>query len=137
MLGHWLLVLVLLPGWLLPSGARVPLCGCLFGPIDGRSCCVVETAPPCCTAAHADAAGKHADGREDTAERECNCSVAVPERADPLARPDSAPVAVDGVCLWPQELPAWGTSSSPRPALAAPRPRGPSPGGVIPLPLRL
>lgn len=72
---RWALTLLMLIGWLVPSGVSVPLCGCLFRAESAAGCCQEEVMS-CCT-----------DADEDTApEQDCPCSVTAPDQ-DPGTPP--------------------------------------------------
>lgn len=142
MYARWWLLLMMLPVWLLPSGASVPLCGCLFRPERSDGCCAAEPAgeddaPSCCAAETGDddAPPSH-EPQAAPGDEGCRCTVTAPRR-------DDGPLPLDAPRL-PHMLPATACAamktwrSEPR-SLAAdmPRIRGPAPGGACSLPLRL
>jgi hypothetical protein len=141
MLRDWLLLLLLVPGWLLPAGASVPLCGCLFGLGDAPACCAVEPEPraaPACCAQRGSAPAEQGDGARVEGAEACTCAVAVPAHEADRACAPSTPVT-------PAAPAVAGAARLERPPYPVPlgvhaereRPRGPSPGRAIPLPLRL
>ena len=136
MLPSWILVLLLLPGWLLPSGLRVPLCGCLFAPAE-RSCCApVESPRSCCAAEDEDSAPADEAPRVER-EPACACSVAVPDHDGSATTPTPLPPLAIPPPALPRVEVAVSARSSSTPRAGRDRPRGPSPGGTNPLPLRL
>jgi hypothetical protein len=136
MLPSWILVLLLLPGWLLPSGLRVPLCGCLFAPAE-RSCCApVEPAHGCCAADAEDSAPAD-DAPSVEREPACACSVAVPDLDGSATTPATLPAFAIPPPALPRVEVATIARSNAVTRAGRDRPRGPSPGGSNPLPLRL
>lgn len=141
MVAHWLLLLLMLPGWLVPSGLRMPLCGCRVSLAETRACCAPFEEPveraSCCASAREDEAPSDAPTAREDDERACRCSVAVPTHEGgqsfaPGAHYELAPPILATTTFEALVAPC-------RAALRADRerPRGPSPGGPIPLPLRL
>ncbi len=137
MLGNWILLLLLLPGWLVPSGLHVPLCTCRMPLSAERSCCAPAEQPvevsSCC--ARAEAADEH--GSRIERERTCECSIAVPVHRGGHA------ITIAAHFAWTVPPPALLTQSIARSVettalrVEPNRPRGPSPGRPNPLPLRL
>jgi hypothetical protein len=129
---NWFLLLLMLPGWLLPSGLRFSTCRCASSPTAEQRCCAVAPSSACCAPTRTD---------EDTPgierESECSCFVAVPEHSGKCA------LAVASACVTipDRALEALGWAPFPEPSnhvrATLARPRGPSPGRPIPLPLRL
>jgi hypothetical protein len=164
MVRTWMLVALIAVGWLLPSGARLPLCGCLFAGADAPACCAiadeVPAEPACCASRgvqHAPAAaragevpaseapsdGMPPDGPRDDGPRAgrddaCTCSVSVPAHDD--TRATTAPLAHGASAQAPprtRDLLVLAESDRASTRVDAARPRAPTPGGVVPLPLRL
>jgi len=71
----WALTLLMLAGWLVPSGVSVPLCGCLFRGEAAQGCCQ-RPVKGCCSA------GCEEPGPEPA----CPCSVEAPDQ-DPGTPP--------------------------------------------------
>jgi hypothetical protein len=118
-------VLLALPAWLLPAGVAIDLCVCSAQAAPG-SCCAPE-APPCCAPTD----------EEQRAAPNCDCSVEVPGHAE-------EGLALEARGLVPAVPGSPVTARIPRAARrgserhdALHRPHGPSPGGSVPLPLRL
>ena len=137
MLGNWFLLLLMLPGWCLPSGSSVPLCGCLWSITETRSCCAPVEVESCCSSAQDEPESDDGSAPCIASGESCRCSVAVPAHDGGQAVSivtrvaPRAPTFADDA---PRVVPA-GTVTAPR---ANPdRPRGPSPGAPNPLPLRL
>ncbi|MDZ4771946.1 MAG: hypothetical protein SGI72_02305 [Planctomycetota bacterium] len=137
MIVNWLLMLLLAPGWLLPSGVRVPLCACLIAAAGGATCCVAAETPTSCASARASESEEKADTSGPEARPRCSCAVAVPVHEAGNARILVDHVAPNAVIPAPtvRFAPCACTASSA--PVDRPRARGPSPGGSIPLPLRL
>ena len=142
MLAQWILLLLTLPGWLLPSGASLPLCGCLSRPAGEDACCRTEAVvedgqtDSCCGAGRSEDSGTSDENRAAAAADDCCCSVTAPPRDDgplPLAAPRAAPaLAAATPCLLVAAAP-----SAHRPCRVHPCARGPAPGRCTALPLRL
>lgn len=138
MLGSWFLLILMLPGWLLPSGLRFSICACAERAAETSSCCVETVAPPCCATRSSDD-----DSRTDRhtprvdATPLCVCFVATPDHEGDRALLRDAP-ACEPLLATRLETPIEWITAPVLVRHADPhRPRGPSPGGSNPLPLRL
>lgn len=128
MLAQWILLLAMLPGWLLPSGAHLPLCGCLFREPAESGCCSESSEPErsCCPTE---------EEEQDPRAPDCPCSVSTPE-ADKGVLPGAPLTTTLGL---ERRLPmaAWAPGQSlPWTVAVELRTRGPCPGAYC-LPLRL
>jgi len=130
---HWILLLLLTPGWLLPSGVRVPLCGCQFAPSAERSCCAPVERHSCCSG------GDETKTTETSVQGggECHCSVDAPTREPARAQQPAEALVLFAVPFEPVRFSFAVPGSSTARALRPNRPRGPSPGRPNPAPLRL
>ncbi len=136
MLGSWFLLLLMLPGWLLPSGLRFSTCRCVERAAAASTCCG-EVAPPACCGDRSEESGARNDAPSFEPDRTCGCFVALPDHegkraltvdAHTTQLPDAA--RVESHFAW---IPLVDT---PTRAVHV-RAHGPSPGGPIPLPLRV
>ena len=132
MLAQWILLVMMLPGWLVPSGVALSWCGCaLRADVDtSAACCsVVEEVPSCC---------EPAAGTSEPTTKDCCCSVEAPEHDDGLAPATTYVPALPQLALQPAVLvPAQPHLSSLLDRCGPhDRPRGPSPGSLF-VPLRL
>lgn len=148
MLARWLLLACLLPGWILPSGVALPLCGCTWG-VGEDACCVLpdesaplatqdasETLESCCAGESPDE-----DSRERAADEGCCCSVDSPAHDEPCP-PNCGVPAWDNARVAPilarADLPPGRAACVV--ALTRERLPGPAPGerpGTSSAPLRL
>jgi len=133
MITQWILLLLLLPGWLLPSGVSVPLCGCQFSLSETRSCCVpVETHSCCASEDETDSTGTSVQR-----EGECHCSVDAPAHEPARVQPLTETSVLFALPLEVVQVSSTVPATSISRALHPDRPRGPSPGRPNPAPLRL
>jgi len=153
MITQWILLLLLLPGWLLPSGVSVPLCGCQFSLSETRSCCVpVETHSSCCVPVEThsccasedetDSCCASEDETDSTGtsvqrEGECHCSVDAPAHEPARVQPLTETSVLFALPLEVVQVSSTVPATSISRALHPDRPRGPSPGRPNPAPLRL
>jgi|GEM_PF-2885866 len=93
MLVRWLLFACLLPGWILPSGIALPLCGCALS-FEADACCMVpadattgEAQDESCCAVESTTSEQDESARET----ECCCTVESPSHDEPCPRN----------CAWP------------------------------------
>lgn len=133
MIVHWILLLLLAPGWLLPSGVSVPLCGCQFAPSETRSCCAPVERHACCAGDDE----SESTGKSVERERECHCSVDAPTHEPARVQPQTETAALFALPLAPVELAIVASEPTITRVLRPDRPRGPSPGRPNPAPLRL
>lgn len=138
MLGSWILLLLMLPGWLVPSGLRFSTCACAEQAAEMVSCCAEKAAPPCCaTRSSADDSRSDSDAPRAHEDPACVCFVATPEHEGDRALLVDVYTSqlLDAARI---ESPiAWNPMLVVTTRIERHRPRGPSSGGSIPLPLRL
>lgn len=132
MYAQWLLLVMMLPGWLMPSGVALSWCGCALqmeAESSGICCSTMDELPSCC---------EPAPGTHEQSDGNCCCTVEAPEHDDGLAPATTTVSALPQLALshaWlsyarPPVSKTLDTGGRPN------RPRGPSPG-TLRVPLRL